>query len=911
MSADADAQAGSLHRYRFGTAEFDESAFELRVAGLRVDIERRALQVLALLLRHAGEVVTKDDLFDQVWTGLVTVDKVLPNAIAKLRRALGEDNAELLATVPRVGYRLNGVFERTAQKPALGSALALAVGDPVPRRENFILRRQLGGRRDGEVWLAEQLRTRGLRVYKFAGGPARLADLKREATLSRVLQESLDDPAPVVRLIDWNFESPPYFLECEYGGEDLLVWSAQHLDALGRDERIELFLQVADAVAAAHAVGVLHKDLKPANILVEVNEEGARRIRLTDFGSGGLLDPDRLRDLGITRFGLSTVQGLAPATSSGTLLYIAPEVFSGQVPTVRSDVFALGVVLYQLLVGDMNRPMASGWEHDIGDDLLCEDIALATRGDPAHRLASAADLSMRLRAVSARRRERERLADAARQAEHDRVALARSRARRPYLVALVTALVAGLGVILGLYSTARHARQAAERELATAQAINRFLNEDLIGASNPLISTKGRNASLEELLLAARERIDGRFAAQPHVQASIRASLAALLNTIERLPEAEAEARQALVLYEGEGGADSVEALRARAMLVRLLTRVAKFDEAQAQLAELDRRVGDSADPVRRYLRLSAWGIYHMNRGAYAAALPMYQEAIPLSRQIDPDAFTVRDSMRMDLINALTLTGDASGAEAEGQALIAEIKARPQDNGLVLAFARAAVAKALIAQGDYDVAQADLLAAQETIVDLLGADHTRHIMVLSDLFDIAVHRRDWPVALDHAEQVYRGLGARLGEAHNVSNIALFNWGQVFYESGRFEPARERIAPAHAQLTALLGEDNPVSQMVALWFALVEVELGHIEAASRLLRPLSAQVLETSAADGLWQHRLDLARGRVLFARGEVDQAAPLLRSGLLGLEAADAKGVMVDGARRDLEAIGARQAGAR
>lgn len=906
MSAGHGGLDEACFRYRFGTAEFDEAGFELRVAGLRVDIERRALQVLALLLRRAGEVVTKEELFDQVWAGLVTVDKVLPNAIAKLRRALGEDNAELLATVPRVGYRLNGVFERTAQKPALASTLSLAVGDPVPRRENFILRRQLGGRADGEVWLAEQARTRGLRVYKFANGPARLADLKREATLARVLQESLDDPAHVVGLIDWNFESPPYFLECEYGGEDLLAWSGPHLAALDRDGRIELFVQIADAVAAAHAVGVLHKDLKPANILVDVAADAARHIRLTDFGSGGLLNPERLRDLGITRFGLSTVQGLAPATSSGTPLYIAPEVFSGQVPTVRSDVFALGVVLYQLLVGDMSRPMASGWEHDIGDDLLCEDIALATRGDPAHRLASAAELASRLRALAGRRRERDRVAEAARQAERDRVALARSRARRPYLIALVAALLVGLAVIVGLYDSARRARFAAEQELATAQAINRFLNEDLIGAANPLISTKGRNASLEELLLAARERIDRRFASQPRVQATIRASLAALLNTIERLPEAEAEARQALVLYESEGGADSLEALRARAMLVRLLTRVAKFDECQRQLAELDRLAGDSADPARRYLRLSAWGIYHMNRGDYAAALPLYQQAIPLLRQVEPDNFTVRDSMRMDLVNALTLTGQAAAAQAEGEALIAEIQGRADDNGLVLAFARAAVAKALIAQGEHDVALGDLLAAQKVIVELLGADHTRHIMVLGDLFDIAVHRRDWPVALDYAGQVHRGLSARLGEAHNISNIARINWGQVLYESGQFTPARERIAPAHARLAELLGADNPVSQMAAFWLALVEIELGHVDRADRLLAPLSAQVLEASAADGLWRHRLDIARGRVKAARGEYDEAVPLLRSGLEGLDDADIQGVLVDAARRDLERIDVR-----
>src|SRR5688572_25404635 len=102
------------YTYRFGSAEFDEARFELRVGGLPVEVERRALEVLGYLLRHAGEVVTKEELLREVWAGRVTVDKVLPNAVAKLRRALGEANAERVVTQARVGYRVDGVVARTA-----------------------------------------------------------------------------------------------------------------------------------------------------------------------------------------------------------------------------------------------------------------------------------------------------------------------------------------------------------------------------------------------------------------------------------------------------------------------------------------------------------------------------------------------------------------------------------------------------------------------------------------------------------------------------------------------------------------------------------------------------------------------------------------------------------------------------
>ena len=89
---------GTAYTYRFGSAEFDEARFELRVAGLPVDVEPRALEVLAYLLRHVGEVVGKDELLEHVWAGRVTVDKELPNSIDKLRSALGERDARHLAT---------------------------------------------------------------------------------------------------------------------------------------------------------------------------------------------------------------------------------------------------------------------------------------------------------------------------------------------------------------------------------------------------------------------------------------------------------------------------------------------------------------------------------------------------------------------------------------------------------------------------------------------------------------------------------------------------------------------------------------------------------------------------------------------------------------------------------------------
>src|ERR1700754_3269481 len=122
------APAAPAFRYRFGTAEFDEASFELRMAGVAMEVQRKPLEILACLLAHAGEVVTKDELLDTVWEGRPTVENVIANAIAKLRSALGDENAERIVTQPRVGYRFAGVFERVAVGRGWVSRLDLSAG---------------------------------------------------------------------------------------------------------------------------------------------------------------------------------------------------------------------------------------------------------------------------------------------------------------------------------------------------------------------------------------------------------------------------------------------------------------------------------------------------------------------------------------------------------------------------------------------------------------------------------------------------------------------------------------------------------------------------------------------------------------------------------------------------------------
>jgi DNA-binding winged helix-turn-helix (wHTH) protein/TolB-like protein len=92
--------------WQFGECSFDELRYELRVGGKIVELEAKPLEILHQLLMRAGDVVRKEDLLDSVWPGVLVVDASLANAVSKLRKVLGDDDA-IIKTVPKVGYRLS------------------------------------------------------------------------------------------------------------------------------------------------------------------------------------------------------------------------------------------------------------------------------------------------------------------------------------------------------------------------------------------------------------------------------------------------------------------------------------------------------------------------------------------------------------------------------------------------------------------------------------------------------------------------------------------------------------------------------------------------------------------------------------------------------------------------------------
>jgi len=250
-------------------------------------------------------------------------------------------------------------FMSADREPVLGWRPAI---DQVVPGTGWVLEKKLGEGGFGEVWLGRDKRLKTERVFKFCFRADRVRSLKREATLFGLLKERVGEHPNIVAIESVYFDEPPpyYILMQHVAGQDLGSWceSQGGIEKVPLETRLEIVAQIADALQAAHDSGVIHRDVKPSNILVSNQSENPIHAYLTDFGIGQIISDEIRSQLSVSGFSQA---GLESASLSGTQLYMAPELFWGKPASIRSDIYALGVVLYQLLAGDFSRPVTTDW----------------------------------------------------------------------------------------------------------------------------------------------------------------------------------------------------------------------------------------------------------------------------------------------------------------------------------------------------------------------------------------------------------------------------------------------------------------------------------------------------------------------------------------------------------------------
>jgi non-specific serine/threonine protein kinase len=851
-----------LFSYRFGTAEFDEARLELRVGGLAVELEHKPLQVLAELLRHAGEVLSRQELNETVWAGRPTVDEVLSNCILKLRKALGESGAKQIVTVPRVGYKLSGPVKRVAVGRRLMSRLTVKAGENVPGNPQFVLESQIDASQGIEVWRARHVETAQIRVFKFSLDGERLSSLKREATLYRVLRESLGDRADMVHIPAWNFETPPFFLECEYGGENLDVWASAsgRLQSLALQDRLELFIQMADAVAAAHAVGVLHKDLKPSNILVTPRPQGGWQIRVADFGSGSLMDPERLAALGITQLDPGDPSALTARTASATPLYVAPEVLAGHMPSAQTDVFALGLMLYQMVIGDLRKPLVSGWERDVVDELLIEDIAAATDGSPARRLSSVAELVHRLRSLDSRRasrlsarQARERLAAAEQIAE-------RNRAQRPWLIAATASLALGLAASLLLYHKQLNAQRESQRERLRTEQINRFLTKDLLGTVDPSGPGGLHDVTIKEALVRAASRLGNRFDHDPATRGSIEAALGEVFAGLTDYAAAEVQLRNAIEHFkEARGEADeaTLDAEYRRAFALMSLNRLA---DAALLLDDADRHAGArlAGNSQLAFQAHMARGNLYSFQYRPADALQEFLLADRVRAAIEPDDVHMLYRVTDGISWCYTRLDRLDDAEHVLRPLLADIYTVERVGPTIWSELRLEYGAILKEQGRYDEAVTITKVALKELESALGADAFFVGLAWNYLGDIYSAEGNFALATEPTQKTYEILRARLGDHAQNTLGAMADLGILEYRKGHYPEAVRRLFNLRNELLQNKDLADPLLQYTSFYLASAQLEgrLGEPTEIGSLIARLDPKALASVEPGKGWGPRLE-------------------------------------------------------
>jgi eukaryotic-like serine/threonine-protein kinase len=473
-----------------------------------------------------------DRFRERQWTRLIG---------GEMTAAFAERVAQLLrapagAAAPAADLRPPEVQEVPGWRPA--------AGDVVPDTP-WVLEAKLGEGGFGEVWLGRHPKLNERRVFKFCFRADRVRALKRELTLFRVVKEHVGGHPNIVRLLDVHFDEPPYYVEMDYvEGRSLKAWC----DGQGGAEkvplatRVEIVAQIADALHVAHAAGVIHRDVKPGNILIavggasvpadgaltrsrapastssgalEIDKVGAgprtaledsrdladlpvetRRAKseaggaplgevratrvagqptakLSDFGIGQVVSAEVLE--GVTKGGFTQSILAEASPQSGTQLYMAPELLAGEKATPQSDIYSLGVVLFQLLVGDLHRPLTTDWPRAIADPCLREDLERCFAGRPEDRFARADALAQNLRALPQRRAER---------AEQERAAALRVRRRRRWRLAGIAGAAALVVSLAGGLAWMQHrgSRQRWAREVAIPEALRFVEQGDLANA---------------------------------------------------------------------------------------------------------------------------------------------------------------------------------------------------------------------------------------------------------------------------------------------------------------------------------------------------------------------------------------------------------------------------------------------
>jgi serine/threonine-protein kinase len=716
------------------------------------------------------------------------------------------------------------------EEPVLG--WRPAVGQLVPNTR-WQLEEKMGEGGFGEVWLGRHQHTKERRVFKFCFQAQRVRFLKREMTLFRLLKERVGDHPNIVRLHDVCLEQPPFYVEMDYvEGHDLRTWSEERgrVASVPLETRLEIVAQIADALQAAHEAGVIHRDVKPGNILIAtlralpnsgfpllpnatvrqhaesdagVASNGATvQAKLTDFGIGQVVSEEYLA--GVTRAGFTqTIMSDSSTSHTGTQLYMAPELLAGKSASIRSDIYSLGVVLYQLIIGDFTRPVTTDWANEVLDPLLREDLRHCFAGNPQDRFVGAGQLAKNLRALPQRQATLAR--EAAESAARERRAYRHGYIRATGAAAVVVALITCLAI-----AALQQSHRARIETMKGTQVAN-FL-KDMLKTVGPSVA-RGRDTTLlREILTNTVSRLDTEFSNQPEVESDLRLLLG---RTYQDLGDYWAAAKMSLRALElrrqvfGPRHEAVGEALNRLASALSLEGSWAEAEQYQREALSIYQRNLGHDDPLVADM-FNDLGIMLYNRGRLREAGAAYREALAIKvKALKPPNRKLADA-HLNLSVLLLDLEEPEQGEKEAREALAMFRELFGNDHPRVAMALHNQGKSLRALGRLDEAESAIRAAIAIYGRVFVSGHDYHAEALDDLGLILQKKGD----VEGAQAAFRQgiiMGKQtVGEDHPQTLRTTRHLALLLESSGAPVPEAEELMKRSTTLSREKFANEPIS-----------------------------------------------------------------------------------------------------
>jgi serine/threonine protein kinase len=696
---------------------------------------------------------------------------------------------------------------------------------------NYRILETLGEGGMGVVYMAEQTepvrRRVALKVIKLG------MDTKEVVTRFEAERQALAvmDHPNIAKVYDGGAtrRGRPYFVMELVRGISILEYCDKQ--NLGTQERLELFISVCDAIQHAHQKGVIHRDLKPSNILVS-SVDGSALSKVIDFGVA------KATGASLSQKTMHTQTGQLV----GTPEYMSPEQaeLSGMDIDTRTDIYSLGVVLYELLTGEL--PLDGEELRGAGFVEMQRIIQEKEPPRPSIRFTSLGGPRSgevaKLRATEPRALTRQIKGDldwiVMKSLEKDRTrryqtALAFAQdigrhlanepiqARPPstayrvrkfvrrnrFGVLMAATLTAAL--VVGMIGTAVGFVRAT-RETAKAQAVTGFL-QNMLSSVDPA-TAQGQEITVREILDDAATTVGADFGDQPEVEASVRQTIGEMYRNLGHYDEAETHLGRSMDLQQRVFGANSEQALEIRNSVAVNYFRAGRYDDAQAIWTEgidaIKRVHGE--DHVETLTWLQNIAAMHLARERWAEAEPVLKEVLDGRRRVLGE----KHIQTLSTLNNLGQLYQETGRYQEAEPLLADVL---RDRREILGpdhprtlNSTYGLGELYLKSGHHDRAEPLIEQARLGFERVLGHDHDRTLMAARTLAEVRLDLGKLRAAESLALETHAAHAARYGVTHEETQEVVALLVRIYEDLGKTEEAetwRERLP--------VILEDAPLAE----------------------------------------------------------------------------------------------------